>query len=152
MVDEGYDRFLRVVTAGRPKLKRHVLLERFTVKPLIPDPQAKRTVPVKPYTRYRADGGIFSAAKAKELGLIDAIGDLDRAVAAAARLADLDDYKAITYRRPVGLMDLLLDLRSPTNPPQSAAPSLRRALTPRLWYLAPGHEAEALLAPAREEP
>src|SRR5262249_33748644 len=41
MVDDAYDRFLTVVSTGRPKLTRKKLRERFTVTPFRPDPQAK---------------------------------------------------------------------------------------------------------------
>jgi len=39
-----------------------------------------------------AQGRVWSGTKAKELGLVDELGDLDDAIAAAATLADLEDY------------------------------------------------------------
>jgi len=39
-----------------------------------------------------AQGRVWSGTKAKELGLVDELGDLEDAIAAAAALADLEDY------------------------------------------------------------
>ncbi|MDQ3071715.1 MAG: signal peptide peptidase SppA [Bacteroidota bacterium] len=39
-----------------------------------------------------AQGRIYSGLQAKELGLVDVIGDLDTAIAIAARMADVKDY------------------------------------------------------------
>jgi protease-4 len=158
MVDDAYLQFLQVVEKGRPALAPKTkngprpLLERFEVKPLRPDPKAPRQTPDVPYTRYRADGGIFTADRAKELGLVDQLGGLDGAIQKAAEDAELgDNYRAIKYRSPSTLLDLLSSRASP--PPSGSALDpgrLRAALTPRVWYLAPGHEAAGILAAARE--
>ena len=52
--------------------------------------------------RSFADGRVFSGAQAKELGLVDALGDEDSARRLAARLADLDEEKTrpITFGKP----------------------------------------------------
>ncbi len=49
-----------------------------------------------------ADGRVFSGAQAKELGLVDALGDEDTARRLAARLADLDEEKTrpVTFGKP----------------------------------------------------
>jgi protease-4 len=157
MVDDAYIQFLTVVEKGRPKLTRARMLERFQVQPLRPDP--KNLPPGtsdKPYTRYRADGGVWTAVKARELGLIDAVGTVEDAVTAAAEAAELDEdsFKAIRYQKRPTLTDILLSGKS--SPPPSASllelPRLRAAFTPRLWYLAPGHEAVGLLAAAEQAP
>jgi protease-4 len=162
MVNESYERFMDVISKDRKELTRAKLLARFPVKPLCPDPQAPNDPEaVKKYTRYRADGGGYSAAKAKELGLIDAIGTLDDAVKEAAKLAGLTNYKAVRYHKTLSISELLLS-RQNVPPSGSAAvqigPSdlglleadrLESALTPRIWYLAPGHEAAAFAAAAR---
>jgi len=44
-----------------------------------------------------AQGRVWSGLKAKELGLVDEIGDLDAAIEKAAELADLDSYKVSNY-------------------------------------------------------
>src|SRR5262249_34703941 len=73
MVDDAYLRFIEVIEssprqanlAKDKKLTKEKLLERFTVKPLNPDPTAAKALgrdpDPKPYERYRADGAIFTA-------------------------------------------------------------------------------------------
>ncbi len=153
MVNESYGRFLDVVSKGRKPLTRVKLLERFNVQPLRPDPQdTTQPGPAAPYRRYRADGGAFSASKARELGLIDSVGDLEDAIAAAAELAELESssYRAVEYHKPKTLTDLLLGQQSRPGPAASLldADRLQNALRPRIWYLAPGHEAAAFAAAA----
>ena len=50
--------------------------------------------------REIADGRILSAARAKEIGLVDRIGYLDDTVALAQRMAGLPESRVIMYRRP----------------------------------------------------
>jgi len=45
-----------------------------------------------------AQGRVWAGVTAKELGLVDNLGSFDDAVAAAARLAELDDYRTVFYR------------------------------------------------------
>jgi protease-4 len=143
MVDEAYVQFLTVVSQGRKKLTRKKLLERFPVTPLRPDPRAEKQAPL--YSRYRADGGTFSARQAKELDLVDAVGTLDDAVTDAAAQAQLTDYRAVRYQKPFSL-NSLLGVRAPAAPAGGLDAQLRRAsLAPRLWCLAPGYEAAGLL-------
>jgi protease-4 len=145
MVDDAYVQFLSVIEKGRPKLTRAVMLERFRVQPLKPDPRL--VAAREPYERYRADGGVFTATQAKELGLIDNIGTLDEAIAAAASAAELDDYRAIKYQKPISFTELLLNARSDASPTGQFLQlnRLRAVFTPRLWYLAPSYEGAALL-------
>jgi protease-4 len=44
-----------------------------------------------------AQGRVWPGAKAKELGLVDELGGLDRAMAAAAKLANLEKYRTKEY-------------------------------------------------------
>ncbi|MEL6865352.1 MAG: signal peptide peptidase SppA [Bacteroidota bacterium] len=46
-----------------------------------------------------AQGRVWTGERAKELGLADAFGDLETAVAAAAAMADLDEYRVTEYPR-----------------------------------------------------
>jgi protease-4 len=46
-----------------------------------------------------AQGRVWPGQKAKEIGLIDDIGGLDRAIAAAAKLANIEKYKLKEYPR-----------------------------------------------------
>jgi protease-4 len=66
-VEHGYDRFLNLVSASRD----------MTV-------EAVNTV---------AQGQVWSGATALDLGLVDQLGSLDEAVAAAAELAGLEEYE-----------------------------------------------------------
>ena len=73
LIDSSYDQFVGVVAEGRG-------LDRDTV-------------------RTFADGRVFSGAQAKDLGLVDELGDEEQARLVAARLADLDVERC----RPVTL-------------------------------------------------
>ena len=60
------------------------------------------------YVRYLADGGIYTADKALEYGLIDKIGYLDDAVQEAKTKAGLvGDVRVVTYKEPFSLADVL---------------------------------------------
>jgi protease-4 len=76
VVQDLFTGFLDVVERGRPQLAR-AEIERL------------------------ADGRIYSARQAHAAGLIDAIGDLDSAVAEAKRAAGVEgDVRVVVYRRP----------------------------------------------------
>jgi protease-4 len=75
VLDDMYQRFLSVVGHGRPDLPAEVV------------------------TRL-ADGRIYSADQALEHGLVDQLGDLTDAVAAAEQSAGLDASRVVTYHRP----------------------------------------------------
>lgn len=149
MVDHAFDQFLDVVAAGRPKLSKAKLRE--------PIPEETRDITVTEdgkektvtYTRRRADGGIYTADKAKNYGLIDQIGYVDDAIAEAAKQANLGtNYRAVSYERPPTLMDVLT--RGQTAAPSSrlAAGKVSQAFTPRLWYLSSQSELAGLLSAA----
>ena len=149
MVDDAYNQFLEIVEKGRPRLKRAKLLDRFTVTPIVPDPKMPRDEKLKePYTRYIADGGIFTAIEAKRLDLVDDVGPLDVAVKAAAKLGSLTSYRAISYPKHKSLTELILGANSNASPAGSIldAGRLQSMATPRLWYLAPGYELAGRLA------
>ena len=80
MVDQSYNLFIKIVEDGRPELKNK-FLEKITIDPLQAGPGPK--IEGKTYTRYRADGGIFTGDQALKYGLIDQIGTLEDAVAEA---------------------------------------------------------------------
>ena len=70
---------------------------------------------------------------------LTAIGTLDDAIAEARRLADLDSTcRVVEYDRPRSPAELALGVRLPS--------ALSVAFEPRIWALAPGHEAAAWLA------
>lgn len=136
LIDTSYNRFVVIVEEGRGKKLKRKLLEPFPVAPVRAGPNPPDA---QPYQRYLADGGIYTAHKALEHGLVDSIGTIDDAVALVRGLAGLDSRaKVIEYDRPRAPAELALGVRLPA--------ALSVAFGPRLWALAPGHEAEAWLA------
>lgn len=153
MVDQAYDHFLDVVVKGRPQLSKDRLRSEVVVRKtanvydekgnVVKDEAGKpKQVAVE---RYRADGGTFTAAEAQQFGLIDGVGQLEDAVAAAAAAAGVGEYRVVGYERPPTLLTTLLGVK--TQP--AIGPDLNQlsaGLTPRVWYLAPQCELTGLLA------
>ena len=77
MVTEFYGRFLDIVAAGRPKMKRE------DVKKL-------------------ADGRIYTGAQAAADGLVDTVGDVKDAIAEAKQRAGIKAARVVMYDRPWG--------------------------------------------------
>jgi protease-4 len=156
MVDDAYQRFLHVVEKGRPMLADGKLLKPLTIAPVNPKPDflKKGEKPPEPYTRYLADGGVWTADNALKYKLIDQIGTLDAAVQFAHDAAGLGEhYKAIKYERPSTIADLLgLGAQSSvgTNGSILDPARLEAGFAPRMWYLSPGTEVSGLFAAMRE--
>jgi protease-4 len=160
MVDHAYRQFVAVVEEGRPQLKGKLTKE-FVIKEEIPASDDKggpmldgNGQPKKvPFTRIRADGGIFTADQAKEFGLIDQIGYQDAAIEEARKLAKLgDDYEVFTYDRPIALMNMLLGEEKASSKERLLDLGvLSQAATPRLWYLSPQSDLAGLLAACRAD-
>ncbi|HUJ79965.1 MAG TPA: signal peptide peptidase SppA [Nitrospiria bacterium] len=74
VINDMYGQFLSVVGKGRPKLTADQI-------------------------RADADGRIYTAGQAKELGLIDDIGYLSDAIAAAKQAAKLEKAKVVIYHQ-----------------------------------------------------
>jgi len=68
--------------------------------------QARRLEPAR--VREVATGEIFSAAQAKELGLVDELGDLEMAIDLAQALAEMPERKVMYVRPHRSLRDRLL--------------------------------------------
>ncbi|MBN2323295.1 MAG: signal peptide peptidase SppA [Spirochaetes bacterium] len=81
IVDNMLDRFVDAVAAGRPNLTREEVTE-------------------------LADGTIYIAGEALEVGLVDEIGYFDDAVAALCSIASVDAPNLVEYRRSRGLKDV----------------------------------------------
>ncbi len=77
LIDDFFDRFVEVVADGRPRLS-------------------------KERVREIADGRVWTAQQALELGLIDRIGTLRDGLAVAKKMADATRVRVVTYRRPLG--------------------------------------------------
>lgn len=82
-IEEGYDQFISVVSEGRSM-----------------DDEIVRSL---------AEGRVYSGARAYELGLVDVIGGLDRAIEIAAELAELDEYRIIAYPEKKTFFETLLE-------------------------------------------
>ena len=88
MVDEYYDQFIGVVAEGRELSEEEV--------------------------RNLATGQLYTGTEAKELGLVDELGDLDTAIDLAAELAGIEDPIVEYYQPPkltlwslLGLVDVI---------------------------------------------
>lgn len=146
LIDHSYLQFLRVVEEGRPALKGK-MQEDLVIDEVLPVRNASGPARAYKLVRYRADGGVFTAEQAKAFGLVDKIGYLEDAIAEARALAGLgQDYRAITYEKPLRLSELLVGARAPAA--RLDASRLSAAATPRLWYLSPQCEVAGLLAEA----
>jgi len=55
-----------------------------------------------------AQGRVWTGTDALGIGLVDGLGGLDRAIASAASMAKLKDYKVVTYPEPVDKLNALL--------------------------------------------
>src|SRR5262249_7479308 len=73
MVDGAYSAFLEVVAAARPLSKQQLRDENVVDEPRVGKDARGKEVHFH-YVRRRADGGIFTAAQAKRLRLVDEIG------------------------------------------------------------------------------
>ena len=58
-----------------------------------------------------AEGRVWTGRKAKEIGLVDELGDLDKAVAIAAQKAGLADYSVKAYPETKELVEKLMDTK-----------------------------------------
>lgn len=67
-----------------------------------------RKMPVESILKV-AEGRVWSGVKAKELGLVDELGGMDMALAKAASLANLKDYKVKDYPKKKEFFDQLLE-------------------------------------------
>jgi protease-4 len=77
LIDQFYNRFVKVVAAGRPGMTEEKV-------------------------REIADGRVWSAQQALELHLIDRIGTLREAVAGVKEKIGVKKARVVTYHRPLG--------------------------------------------------
>jgi protease-4 len=82
MVNQIYDDFLSVVSKGR-KMNKEAVHE-------------------------IAQGRVYSGLRAQELGLIDGVGGIDRAIKSASKKANLKEYKITIYPEPKNPFEALL--------------------------------------------
>jgi protease-4 len=146
LVDRAYLQFLHVVEEGRPQLKGK-LQQDIVIDETLPVRSAQQMDKHFKYTRYRADGGIYTAEEAKKYGLIDAIGYLDDAIMEARTFAGLpEDAPVVMYDKPGSLFSALAGNEAKQAAPALDAGRLAQGAVPRLWYLAPQSELAGFLA------
>jgi protease-4 len=115
LVDRSFERFKKVVTDARPKLKDDA------------EALAEATT-----------GQIFTSEQALELGLVDKIGFVDEAIERAAELAGRDStsLRCVRYDEPPTLLESLAGVKSPLAPAGRAELSTLLELSaPRAYYL-----------------
>ncbi len=112
-VDEGYDRFVEVIVEGRNLPEEEV--------------------------RELADGRVYSGLQAESLGLVDELGDLERAAELSRELANLEEATVVRYQpRSPGLAELLGARLTSPEPATETLKVLETAgysPTPELQYL-----------------
>lgn len=118
IIDEFFDRFVKVVAAGRPELD-------------------------EAQVRGVADGRVYTAEQALELKLVDRIGTLRDAIACVKARTGEKKVKVVTYQRPLEYTPNVY-ARQPAGPPQMnlinvQLPDSWLPPTPQFMYLwAPG--------------
>ena len=139
LIEHSYQQFQKIVADGRGPRLKYKLREEITLT----DSKGK------PYVRRIADGGVFTAEQALKFGLVDKIGRLRDAIAAAENLAGLQNARVITYARPVTLSEALLGIQAPP-PPAAVHLDHLPGLTRQLWFLTPGYELSGVKLPLGE--
>ena len=85
-----------------------------------------------------ADGGIFTADRAKELGLIDAVGYREDAIAEACDLADIESAALVKRVTKKSISDILSDMSAMSSGVPALRSELRRLImengTPQLLF------------------
>ncbi len=110
IIGDAYDTFLQVVCEGR-KMNLESL-------------------------KSLATGDIFTAREAKANGLVDEIGYLEDAIAAAESLAGVSDSQVIEYKRPLDFLEMLLGASASSRAnAQIDLQSLFRANVPHVMFL-----------------
>ena len=110
VLDGLYARFLEVVAAGRPDLSEEEI-------------------------RGLADGRIYNAVQARESGLIDAIGDLPRAVEVAEEKAGIETSRVVIYHRSNQWRENLYSMSAAPAPALSPWTLLGPVSEPTFLYL-----------------
>jgi protease-4 len=55
-----------------------------------------------------AQGRVWTGAAAREVGLVDELGSIDDAIAIAAEMANMEDYRIENYPKQKGLFEVLM--------------------------------------------
>ena len=95
LIDETYDKFKSVVKEGREAALKANKKDDHEAKALVEN------------WRDYADGRILSGKEAESLGFVDQLGDYDKAVEEAAKIAGAEKYNVVEYRLHYDLGDFL---------------------------------------------
>ncbi len=110
IIDEAYEGFVKVVAEGR-----HLAVEK---------------------VRALADGRMYTGRQAKELQLVDELGNLPDAIRKAGEMGGITgEPKVIEYREPFDLFRQLLRMAQPSDPLARIINALGRVQKPILQYL-----------------
>ncbi|MER3416219.1 MAG: hypothetical protein C4297_08435 [Gemmataceae bacterium] len=140
IIEHAYTRFMEVVNKERKGKLQYGLRQ--------PIPSTlKKLADGSEYIRRLADGGVFTAEQAKQFGLVDGIGYLEDAIAAAKSSAALTRAKVVSYKRPFSLWDAFLDAKS--DAPGHVDLGHVPGFTVQPWYLTPGFELSGVKIPLR---
>lgn len=104
LVDELHQRFVTVVREGRD----------------LDETQAEAL----------ADGSVFTAAEAKERGLVDDLGHWEDAIRLTAELLDVEEVQLVRYQTQTSFWDVFATMRSPVRLPVTLT-----ARGPKAWVL-----------------
>jgi protease-4 len=111
LVNESYGFFVDVVAKGRNMDRNQVL--------------------------QLADGRVYSGTQAKNLGLVDELGNLDQAINGTAELANTTDPQVLLFENPgPDLLSWFTSLKSPAFDLLGLKQQVDQALSPQLMYIA----------------
>ncbi len=110
IIDEVYEEFVRVVADGREMSIDEV--------------------------KTLADGRVYTGQQAKELGLVDELGNLPDVIERAAELGGIEgEPRVIEYYEPLDLLESMFSLMHPADPLAGVLSLLDRSQGPVLQYL-----------------
>ena len=147
MIDESYEQFLSVIREGRSAFAPAKAGEdqsdsgQTETADSAEEPAEESAEEADARLRALADGRVYSAAKAKELGLIDEIGFLQDAVEAMIRdelKVSEDEVEVVRYRKEEGLLSILEIETEGKSAAGRAGALLETLAAPNLYYILPG--------------
>lgn len=82
-----------------------------------------------------AQGRVWTGSDAKDLGLVDGLGDLDRAIESASKLAKLKDYQIVTYPSPTDRFEKMVQSMQRFSSSAMLKAALQEEMAPEYEYL-----------------
>ncbi|PKM76717.1 MAG: signal peptide peptidase SppA [Firmicutes bacterium HGW-Firmicutes-15] len=111
LVNESYGYFVDIVAKGR-KMDRNQVLQ-------------------------LADGRVYSGTQAKNLGLVDELGNLDQAISGTAELANITDPQVLLFENPgPDLLSWFTSMNAPAFDLLGLKQQVDQALSPQIMYIA----------------